>query len=149
VKPVLRAASTYVLHRKRTEALAKANSLLAEGKTGAAREHYIKACDVSPQHAYQLIKELRREGIDYCVAPYEADSQLAYLEKHGLIDGIITEDSDLIVFGCRTVLYKLNADAQVVEFKRDRLASCREYRFDGWSELEFRQSVAVWEPSVR
>ncbi len=41
--------------------------------------------------------------IDFVVAPYEADAQLAYLEKIGLIQAIITEDSDLLVFGCKRV----------------------------------------------
>ena len=37
------------------------------------------------------------------MAPYEADAQLAYLSKEGVVDLIITEDSDLVVFGCRKV----------------------------------------------
>jgi 5'-3' exonuclease len=41
--------------------------------------------------------------IDYIVAPFEADAQLAYLELQGIIQGIITEDSDLVVFGCKEV----------------------------------------------
>lgn len=43
--------------------------------------------------------------VPYVVAPYEADAQLAYLEKKGIIDGILTEDSDLLVFGCKRVRY--------------------------------------------
>lgn len=35
------------------------------------------------------------------VAPYEADAQLCFLEREGYVDGIITEDSDLLVFGCK------------------------------------------------
>jgi exonuclease-1 len=37
------------------------------------------------------------------VAPYEADAQLCFLEREGYVDGIITEDSDLLVFGCKQV----------------------------------------------
>jgi hypothetical protein len=37
------------------------------------------------------------------VAPYEADAQLAYLERTGKISLIISEDSDLIAFGCKRV----------------------------------------------
>lgn len=50
-----------------------------------------------------VLQELRRENVPYIVAPYEADSQLCYLEREGIIDGLITEDSDLLVFGCKTV----------------------------------------------
>lgn len=42
-------------------------------------------------------------NVQYIVAPYEADAQLAYLEKTGVIDAILTEDSDLLVFGCKRV----------------------------------------------
>lgn len=41
--------------------------------------------------------------MDYVVAPYEADAQMAFMEREGLVDGIITEDSDMLVFGCRNV----------------------------------------------
>ncbi len=51
----------------------------------------------------KTFQELKREGVNYVVAPYEADAQLAYMEKEGIIDGIITEDSDLLVFGCKQV----------------------------------------------
>jgi exonuclease-1 len=37
------------------------------------------------------------------VAPYEADAQLAYLDQQNIISTIITEDSDLIVYGCKRV----------------------------------------------
>lgn len=50
----------------------------------------------------------------YVVAPYEADAQLAYLERIGIVDGIITEDSDLLVFGCKTVLFKMDAVASTI-----------------------------------
>ena len=46
---------------------------------------------------------LRAENVDYIVAPYEADAQLCMLEREGIVDGIITEDSDLLVFGCKQV----------------------------------------------
>ena len=45
----------------------------------------------------------RSAGVECIVAPYEADAQLAYLSKEGVVDLIITEDSDLLVFGCRKV----------------------------------------------
>lgn len=50
---------------------------------------------------------LRSENIEYVVAPYEADAQLAYLcsleEEKGGIVSVITEDSDLIAYGCQAV----------------------------------------------
>lgn len=42
-------------------------------------------------------------GIDVIVAPYEADAQLAYLNTTQIADYVITEDSDLVLFGCHHV----------------------------------------------
>ena len=41
--------------------------------------------------------------MDCIVAPYEADAQLAYLMKAGIAQAIISEDSDLLVYGCKKV----------------------------------------------
>lgn len=45
--------------------------------------------------------------MEFIVAPYEADAQLAYLSSLdadlGGIEAVITEDSDLIAYGCHTV----------------------------------------------
>lgn len=45
----------------------------------------------------------RARGVDCIVAPYEADAQLAFLTKCQLAQAVITEDSDLLAFGCRKV----------------------------------------------
>lgn len=73
------------------------------------------------------------------VAPYEADAQMAYLERIGLVDGIITEDSDLLVYGCRKVYYKLDAvSATVTSISRADFASVTDISFVGWSDVQFR-----------
>lgn len=60
--------------------------------------------------AYNLIQVLQKEGIDYIVAPYEADAQLAFLSINDYVNVVISEDSDLLVFGCKRVLFKFNLD---------------------------------------
>ena len=42
--------------QKREENLARGNALAAQGKHSQAREFYLKAIDVTPQMAFQLIK---------------------------------------------------------------------------------------------
>ncbi|KAI0049204.1 PIN domain-like protein [Auriscalpium vulgare] len=96
---------------RRAESRARGDALAAQGRHAQAREHYCKAVDVTPQMAFQLAKALRAEGVPYVVAPYEADAQLAWLERSGAVDAVVTEDSDLLVYGCRTVLFKLDAAA--------------------------------------
>lgn len=68
----------------------------------------IDSIDVSPDVAYKLIEELKVRNIKFIVAPYEADAQLAYLSRQGIVDIIITEDSDLLAFGAKKILYKLD-----------------------------------------
>lgn len=53
------------------------------------------------------IQAARAQGVDCLVAPYEADAQLAYLNKTGMVQAIITEDSDLLAFGCKKVWNKM------------------------------------------
>ena len=79
----------------------------------------------------------------YVVAPYEADPQLAYLERIGLVDGIITEDSDLLVFGCKLILFKLDRDGACLEIRRENFGVCREVNFAGWTDKEFRQMAIL------
>ncbi|KAJ1547891.1 hypothetical protein HK096_009770, partial [Nowakowskiella sp. JEL0078] len=96
--------------------------------------------DVSPEMALELIKfhyALRIAGVDYIVAPYEADAQLAYLERNNFVSAVITEDSDLLVFGCRRVLFKLEADGTGIEINLSDLHKIPEFR--GWTHEKFRQ----------
>ena len=50
-----------------------------------------------------LLQACRAKGVDCVVAPYEADAQLAYLSQAGFAQLVITEDSDLVLFGCDCV----------------------------------------------
>ncbi|TDL16707.1 hypothetical protein BD410DRAFT_614988 [Rickenella mellea] len=129
--------------KKRAESLDRANSLAAQGKHTQAREHYVKCVDVTPQMAFQVIKVLKAESVPYIVAPYEADAQLAYLERAGLVDGIITEDSDLLVFGCKNVLFKLDiVSATITSISRSDFGSPSlgedSLSLIGWSDCQFR-----------
>ncbi len=80
--------------------------------------------------------------MSYVVAPYEADAQMAYMERIGLVQGILTEDSDLLVFGCRNVLLKLDTvESTVTSISRDDFASFASpagISFLGWSDVQFR-----------
>lgn len=87
---------------------------------------------------------LRAECIPYVVAPYEADAQLAYMEKIGLVEGIVTEDSDLLVFGCKIVLLKLDTTTSVItcvsraDFASVTASTTGGISLLGWSDVQFR-----------
>ena len=54
--------------------------------------------------SFQLhIQALKAANVDFIVAPFEADAQMAYLAVNGLVHAVITEDSDLLPYGCPRV----------------------------------------------
>lgn len=117
--------------------------LLKAGKVAQANLELQKAVDVTPEMARQLIDELNMAGIQYIVAPYEADAQMVYLERKGIIDGILSEDSDLLVFGAKCLLTKLDQYGNCIEINQADFSACRDINLTGWSEKEFRQMAIL------
>lgn len=133
-------ARTETSRAKRREDSQKAGlELLRAGKPAQAQLELQKAIDVTPEMARHLIEELKKEGVPYVVAPYEADAQLVYLERHGLTSGIISEDSDLLVFGAKRLLTKMDQHGQCIEVNRSQFCAVREISLTGWSDEQFRQ----------
>ena len=50
-----------------------------------------------------MLQALVDEGVEFMVAPYEVDAQMAYLAINGDVHAVISEDSDLLVYGCPRV----------------------------------------------
>ncbi|KAF2278483.1 PIN domain-like protein [Westerdykella ornata] len=129
--------------QKRRDSKKLGLELLQMGKTSQAHLELQKAVDVTPEMARELIEELKFHGIQYIVAPYEADSQLAYLERQGIINGILSEDSDLLVFGARCLITKLDKYGECVEINRNHFTACREVSLVGWSDADFRRMAML------
>ena len=124
--------------KRRNESRKAGLQLLRVGKPSQARKELQRAVDVTPEMAGHLIRELKKLGVQYVVAPYEADAQLAYLEKKGIIQGVLSEDSDLLVFGVKCLLTKLDQYGDCVEINRKDFTACRDISLVGWSDAEFR-----------
>ena len=71
--------------QSRDTAMEEGRAAYARGDLGAAHTAFTRAVDVTPTMAWQFIRVLRQRGIAYVVAPYEADAQLAYLCRQGII----------------------------------------------------------------
>lgn len=113
------------------------------GDKKQAEEYFQKAIDITPKMVVQLIHLLKRENVKYVVAPYEADAQLVYLEKHNIISGIISEDSDLLVFGARTLLTKMNQFGECVCVKRSEFPRCTELFLSDLTDAQLR-AIAIF-----
>ncbi|KAI4208747.1 MAG: hypothetical protein LQ348_000069 [Seirophora lacunosa] len=133
-----KAATEVERAKKRAESKRMGLELHRMGKISQAHLELQKAVDVTPEMARQLIDALKQEGVQYIVAPYEADAQLAYLEKKGIIQGILSEDSDLLVFGAKRLLTKLEQFGDCIEILRDDFTACREISMVGWTDADFR-----------
>nr|XP_005539721.2 exonuclease 1 isoform X1 [Macaca fascicularis]XP_045247034.1 exonuclease 1 isoform X1 [Macaca fascicularis] len=124
--------------RERRQAnLLKGKQLLREGKVSEARECFTRSVNITHAMAHKVIKAARSQGVDCLVAPYEADAQLAYLNKAGIVQAIITEDSDLLAFGCKKVILKMDQFGNGLEIDQARLGMCRQLG-DIFTEEKFR-----------
>ncbi|RAL64700.1 hypothetical protein DID88_001732 [Monilinia fructigena] len=112
----IKAATEKDREMRRKDSKRLGQELLNAGKTSQAYLEFQKAVDVTPEMARHVIDELKEMGVQYIVAPYEADAQMVYLERKGIIDGILSEDSDLLVF---------------------------DVNLTGWSDAEFRRMAIL------
>ena len=129
--------------RNREEALAKAKEHARQGNASAAHDNYVRAVDVTPEMAREVIEALSREGFESLTAPYEADAQMAYLAKRGMVAGVITEDSDLIAHGCRSVFTKMGGDGSGVEIRFEELGRNRGLSFIGFTPEMFLEMCVL------
>ncbi|PRP87821.1 exonuclease 1-like [Planoprotostelium fungivorum] len=112
--------------------------LIREGNAAAARESFSKAIDISPNMVCRVIDTLRSEDIQVIVSPYEADAQLAYLVQQGIAHFAISEDSDLLAFGCDRVLFKMDNYCQGKEIKLSDLPNNAGLSFVHFTHEMFR-----------
>ncbi|KAM1004641.1 hypothetical protein ACFX2I_004783 [Malus domestica] len=120
--------------RARKENLARAIEHESNGNSAAAYDCYQKAVDISPSIARELIQVLKQENVCYVVAPYEADAQMTFLAVSKQVEAVITEDSDLIPFGCPRIIFKMDKFGQGVEFQYSILDRNKDLSFSGFTK---------------
>ncbi|XP_008554428.1 exonuclease 1 isoform X2 [Microplitis demolitor] len=99
----------------------RAAELMKMGRNAEAKAILRRSVDVTHEMALQVIKKCHELNVDCIVAPYEADAQLAYLNTSGIADVVITEDSDLTLFGCKKIFFKMDISGNGVLVEQDRL----------------------------
>eukprot|EP00948_MAST-09A_sp_MAST-9A-sp1_P001167 g1167.t1 len=85
--------------------LPPSSATYAKEKLSQAQTAFQKCIDISDDMILAVMNELKakrgidgNQGVDYIVAPYEADAQCAALGRIGDVQGICSEDSDILPF---------------------------------------------------
>ncbi|XP_071639073.1 exonuclease 1 isoform X1 [Temnothorax longispinosus] len=116
----------------------KAIELIQMGQVTEGTNLLKRAIDITHEIALELIKHCQNENIDCITAPYEADAQLAYLNINGIADVVITEDSDLTLFGCKKIFFKMDFNGNGVLIEQDRLYLAMDMRPEQFDMDKFR-----------
>jgi exonuclease-1 len=133
-------ANTEKKRRNDREAAKKrAVDLINSGRAKEAKKEFDKAVDITHAHAVQLMEACRKVNVDCITAMYEADAQLAYLNKIGVAEYIISEDSDLILFGCKKIVFKLTINGTCSIFDASKLHEVFNVTPDKFSFEKFRR----------
>lgn len=67
--------------------------------------NYISALKIDPEQVNNFELYIKDYKIPSIISAHEADAQLAYMYKQGLIDCVLTNDSDLIVYKVSKIIY--------------------------------------------
>lgn len=86
------------------------------------------------------LQRKKKGSLEIMTAPYEADPQLAYLSKTGYVDLVISNDSDLILFGAKRIFFKADEHLWGKLFRAEDL---KRTVFFGSAESSFDRFLVV------
>jgi exonuclease 1 len=112
----------------RSKARAEVEFYLKRNEISKARDLMKRCVSVTPDVLHSILNILKMNQFEFIISPYEADAQLYFLQNIGYIDHILTEDSDLIVYGSSSVLYKFSG-SHVEEYNSDLLHKAKDTYF--------------------
>ena len=107
---------------------------MRQGNGMMAQRKFSEAVDITPEIAFEFIQVLKSMEVEYYVAPYEADAQLAYMYKSGRAQVVITEDSDLLIFGVKRVMFKMDKQGNGTEADLNKLNEVEELNFRNFTD---------------
>lgn len=87
---------------------------------------------VNKYHIMECKEVLDAMGIPFVQAPGEGEKMCVYLQKVGLVDHIVTDDTDVFPFGCRSVLKTSMKNNMIIEVNKNKILEGF-----GFTEAEF------------
>ena len=85
-----------------------AEKLEKEGKEEESKKIFNRTLKTKSRMINSLIEILKKLNQKVIISPYESDAEISYLYKEKKIDFAITEDSDLIPYGVKKLVFKLD-----------------------------------------
>ena len=132
--------------REREKHLEKAKSATDDDE---ANKHFQRGVSITAYHVGLVIQALKEMQVEYVVAPYEADAQMAYLARFApsstKVELVLTEDSDLLAYACPDVLFKLYEESEN-EWTVDHVCFeelLKSERFEGFSAVNFTEMCVL------
>ena len=112
IKPIFVFDSSYSYLKEKTMKVRKQirkefKHKYINAKTDKEKQKYYHVSeDVTHNEYDDIIELINLFGLPYIISPEEADSQCAYLIQKKFVDFVISDDMDLLLFGCSKVIRK-------------------------------------------
>ncbi|KAI9485634.1 MAG: PIN domain-like protein [Benjaminiella poitrasii] len=139
--------------QRRQDAYSKGISYYAQGMYHEAKRHFQQSVTITPEIIRNVILKLKEYKIECIVAPYEADAQLAYLIKTKKADAVLSEDSDLLAYGCSKVIYKIDRTGSGVEIAYEDIFKSPNLHMENFTQERVRHMCILsgcdYLPSVK
>lgn len=100
---------------------------------------------IKKSHIEESKELLEKSGIPYCTAPEDAEKYCAFLQKNGLVDYTVTDDTDASTFGCSTIL-KTSINKKITEINTNVMLQCFEMTHDSFVDFCILSGCDYTEP---
>lgn len=97
----------YVINERKKQKINSLNKLKDATGEQDKIKYFKKSFYITKKELDQCRELFDLMGIPYINAPEEADSQCAYLAREGLVDGVYTDDMDILTFGSPMIIKNL------------------------------------------
>jgi exonuclease-1 len=86
------------------------------------------------KHEYALLMDSLKEKYNVAQAKFEAEALCAHLNAEGLVDLVITEDTDVTAFGCKRAIFKWTGP-EMLEYRQDEALKALGLTMDQYIDL--------------